>query len=449
MTSSEHAKILRIGVVQLASGKVSETRLIKRRDTVTVGSAPKNTFTLPAQDLPASFALFEMKGGLYHLHFTDRMEGKLSVGDEPQVDFQTLVTQGLARKTGEGAYSLQLNDQMRGKVTWGASTLLFQFILPPPEPAKPVLPEVARGGWRNVDRLFYAIFLCSLAVHFGLVSAVSGRGIDEEVTIDEIPDRFAKLIIPEKPKTPPKSKEEEKTAADQPKKEKPKEAPKKEKPQDEAAKAAAAAARRAKIAQQVAQRGLLKLIGADSDNGRGAIDDVLGSGSANQDIASALAGAGGVAVANADAIGSGGRKGGGSGNAAGIGDLATKGGGDVGIGGKAETRVRSSVSTSAPEVESSTLDRDAVARYVKSRIKAIQGCYERELKLEPTLKGKLAVRITINTQGKVSDTEVDEDTLHSDAVISCVKGLIRFWKFPFTPESDAAVQFSWNFVSSS
>ena len=155
-------------------------------------------------------------------------------------------------------------------------------------------------------------------------------------------------------------------------------------------------------------------------------------------------------MANADSIGAGGRKGGGSGKAAGIGDLATQGGGAVGIGGKAETtRCAPACATSAPEVESSTLDRDAVARYVKSRIKAIQGCYERELKLEPTLKGKLAVRITINTQGKVSDTEMDEDTLHSDAVISCIKGLIRFWKFPFTPESDAAVQFSWNFVSSS
>jgi hypothetical protein len=448
--SGEPAKILRIGVVQLGSGKVTETRLIKRRDTVTVGAGPKNTFALPGTDLAPSFTLFEMRGGQYHLHFTERMEGKLSVGDEPQVDFHSLVTQGLARRTGDGTFSLLLNEQMKGKVTLGGNALLFQFIAPPPEPAKMVLPEGSRGGWRNVDRLFYAIFACSLAIHFGLVSAVSGRGLDEEVSIDEIPDRFAKLIIPEKPITPPKSKESEKTAADQPKKEKPKEAPKKEKPpQDDAAKAAAAAARRAKIAQQVAKQGLLKLIGADSDNGHGAIDDVLGSGSSNQDIASALAGMGGVGVANADSIGAGGRKGGGSGKAAGIGDLATQGGGNVGIGGKAETRVRSSVSTSAPEVESSTLDRDAVARYVKSRIKAIQSCYERELKLEPTLKGKLAVRITINTQGKVSDTEVDEDTLHSDAVISCIKGLIRFWKFPFTPDSDAAVQFSWNFVSSS
>ncbi len=197
----------------------------------------------------------------------------------------------------------------------------------------------------------------------------------------------------------------------------------------------------------MAQRGLLKLLGADTGNS-GAIDDVLSSGSTNSDIASALAGAGGVAVANADAIGAGGRKGGGSGKEAGIGDLATQGGGAVALGQKGQTRVSASVSASAPEVESSTLDRDAVARYIKSRNAAIRSCYERELKLNPSLKGKLAMRITITTTGKVSEVEVDEDSLHSDAVSSCIRGLIRCWNFPFKPEQDAAVQFSWNFVAS-
>ncbi len=441
--SNEQPKILRIGVVQQGSGKVTETRLIKRRDTVTVGSASKNTFALPSPGLPQSFALFEMRGGQYHLHFTEKIDGKLSVGDEPQVDFQSLVTQGAARKGNDGSYSLVLSEAMRGKVIWAENTLLFQFITPPPEPAKVVLPEIARGGWKQVDRLFYTILACSLAVHFGLISAVSGREISDEVSIDEIPDRFAKLIVPEKPVQP--KKEEQKVAADKPKAEKPKEAKKEKAPESEAEKAA----HKAKLEKAVASRGLLKLLGADTDNGNGAIDDVLAGGSSNQDIASALAGAGGVSVANADSIGAGGRKGGGSGKAAGIGDLATQGGGAVGMGSKEGTRVRASVASSAPEVESSTLDRDAVGRFVKSRANAIKGCYERQLKLEPTLKGKIAVRITINTQGKVSETEVDEDTLHSDAVISCIKGLIRFWKFPFTPESDAAVQFSWNFVSSS
>lgn len=285
--SNEQPKILRIGVVQQGSGKVTETRLIKRRDTVTVGSASKNTFALPSPGLPQAFTLFEMKGGQYHLRFTDKMNGKLSVGEEPQVDFQTLVTQGAARKGNDGTYSLILNEAMRGKVVWAENTLLFQFITPPPEPAKVVLPEIARGGWKQVDRLFYTILACSLAVHFGLIGAVSGREVSDEISIDEIPDRFAKLIVPEKPVTP--KKEEKKVAAD-----KPKEKPKEEKKEKKVATEEEKAAHKAKLEKAVAQRGLLKLLGADTDNGNGAIDDVLAGGSSNQDIASALAGAGGV-----------------------------------------------------------------------------------------------------------------------------------------------------------
>lgn len=441
-------KILRIAVVQ--GGKVVEERQIKRRETVTVGTGPRNTFVLANNaTLPASFPLFELRGNAYHLHFTEQMDGKHGVGDGPLVDFRVLVSQGVVKKHSDAAYDLALSDASKGKVVCGEATLLFQFVTPPPEPARPVLPEVARGGWwRTVDRLFFGILVLSLSVHFGLIAAVSGREVNEDVSLDEIPDRFAKLIIPDKPVTPPKPKAQAAgadTAKKADKKEAPKKVAKKEASPEEAA--AAAAARREKIGKMVAQKGILKLLGAEG-SGSGAIEDVLGSGSGNGDIADALKGAGGVAVAGADSIGAGGHKGGGSGKAAGIGDLATKGGGSVGLGGKGETSIRASVSTSAPEVESSTLDRDAVTRFVRSRQRAIQSCYEKELKLNPNLKGKVAVRITIATSGRVSDTEIDEDTLHSDEVISCIKSVIRFWHFPFTPDADTAVQFSWNFVSS-
>jgi hypothetical protein len=438
---SEPAKILRIGVVQ--GGKVTETRLIRRRDTVTVGAGPSNTFTIQNAGLAASFPLLEVHGGNYSLRFTERMDGRVWQGDDAQVPLAALVTQGMARRSSDGSFTLPLSEQSKGKIQFGDTALMFQFVAPPPEPQKAQLPEVTRGAWRNVDRLFYMILAISLGVHFGLVTLISGREINDDVSIDEIPDRFAKLIIPEKPTVAQKPKTE--APAPEEKKVEKKEPPKKvvKKEDDEAAKAA----RRAKLEQTVAQRGLLKLLGADTGNS-GAIDDVLSSGSSNSDIASALAGAGGVAVANADAIGAGGRKGGGSGKEAGIGDLATQGGGAVGLGQKGQTRVSASVSSSAPEVESSTLDRDAVARYIKSRNAAIRSCYERELKLNPSLKGKLAMRITISTSGKVSEVEVDEDSLHSDAVASCIRGLIRFWNFPFKPEQDSAVQFSWNFVAS-
>ncbi|MHB1846572.1 MAG: AgmX/PglI C-terminal domain-containing protein, partial [Deltaproteobacteria bacterium] len=392
-----------------------------------------------------------MRGQNYHLRFTEQMDGKLSVGDGPQLDFKTLVSQGVARRHSDTAFDLPLTDASRGKVVFGDHTLLFQFVSPPPEPARPQLPEVATGGWwRTIDRLFLGILVCSMLFHFGLISAVSGREVSDEVTLDEIPDRFAKLIIPDKPVAPPKPKAVQASGDSAKKPDKSKEVAKKAPApkRSDAELAAAAAARHEKMLQAVAQKGLLKILGSEGGSGGGAIEDVLSSGGGNSDIASALQGAGGVGIAGSDSVGAGGHKGGGSGKAADIGSLGTAGGGKVGLGRKAETHISASVSSSAPEVESSSLDRDAVSRFVKMRIKSITNCYEKELKLNPSLKGKLAVRITIATTGRVGDIEIDEDTLHSDEVVSCIKSQIRFWHFPFTPDSDTAVQFSWNFVSS-
>ena len=85
-------KILRIGVIQ--GGKIIEERLVKRRETVTIGQGSKNTIVIPVSNLPPSFAVFELRGATYVLRFTDNMAGRLSSGDT-QLDFAALKTQGL------------------------------------------------------------------------------------------------------------------------------------------------------------------------------------------------------------------------------------------------------------------------------------------------------------------------------------------------------------------
>src|SRR5579863_1693775 len=136
------AKILRIAVVR--GGKVVEERQLKRRETVTVGSGPKNTFVLPSGVLPISFPLFELRGGVYHLRFTEQIDGKHGIGEGPLVDFKVLVSQGVVKKQSDAGYDLPLSDASKGKVVWGDATLLFQFVTPPPEPARPMLPEQVR-----------------------------------------------------------------------------------------------------------------------------------------------------------------------------------------------------------------------------------------------------------------------------------------------------------------
>lgn len=271
-----------------------------------------------------------------------------------------------------------------------------------------------------------SILALSLFLHFSVVFAVGRREArsQDEITLEELPDRFVKMLVPEKPPEPPKAPEGEKAEGEK-KDQKAKKPGKDTAPKDEAT-------RKAEITAKVQSKGLLKILGAVSDGSGSAIEDVLGMGGASQDIASALAGAGGVGVATGDALAAGRRAGTGTGSAAGIGDLATSGGGNValGEGGVGQARISGRVMDQAPEVESASCDRDAITRFVKMRIRAIQGCYERELKRNVTLRGKVVVRFTIGETGRVTEVEIDENTLGNDAVVSCIRTTVKLWVFP-------------------
>jgi TonB family protein len=238
----------------------------------------------------------------------------------------------------------------------------------------------------------------------------------------------------EKPPEPPNT--ETAKNDDEKKEEKKPEAKKEAKPVDEAAKKAA-------MQKAVASKGLLKILGSAGMKGS-AFDDVLGNSTGGQDIANALNGAGGVGVATAD-IGANGPKGGGAGSAASIGDLGTSGGGNVDLGKKGDAAIRGRISDAAPEVESGEVDREALNRYVKARKAAIVACYEKELKRNPSMKGKVVVRFSISTSGRATEIEIEENTLGNDAVSACIKAIIRTWMFPFKPESDVPVAFPFVF----
>lgn len=439
--STTPSRILRVGIIQ--GGKIIEERHFKKAETVSVGQDAKNTFVIPGSSLPSSFPVFEFKGGHYALCFTEGMDGKVRVGNS-DVEFSQLKSQGVAKKRGD-EYVVALDDQAKGKVTVGEVTLLFQFVQPPPEPVQVELPTSIKGGfWAGMDQLFFGILAVSLVLHFSGATciALSPKPEEPELSLDQLPDRFAKVMMPPEEPKPPQQEEQQK--GNEEKVEAKKDTGPKEKKQETPGDAAA---KKAAIQQKVASKGLLKILGSAGDSG-GALADVLGSSSGTGDIAAALQGAGGVGVATADAV-AGGQKGGGTGNVAGIGDLGTSGGGNVNLGEKKEAAVSGRVKEAAPEVESSDVDRDALARYVKARLKAIQNCYEKELKRNPSLKGKVVVRFSITPAGRTGDIDIEENTLGNEAVGACIRTVIRGWVFPFKPDDSVSVAYPFVFSPAS
>lgn len=76
------------------------------------------------------------------------------------------------------------------------------------------------------------------------------------------------------------------------------------------------------------------------------------------------------------------------------------------------------------------LDRDIIAQHIRAQIGQILYCYERQLSATPDLFGKVAVRFTINADGRVESQKIGESTLKNSNVEGCVLNKIAGWKFP-------------------
>ena len=438
-TVQSSAKALHIGVVR--EGRFIEDRWFHGEIHVTVGTGEKNTFALPLSTLPATQPLFVHKQGKLVLHFDEKARGKLTV-NKRELELSDCRKEGLAAPHG-GFFEMVLAEDMRGRITLGEVSFVFNFAAPPPVPPKPVLPKEARGTlWNVTDHTFMSILLISLVLHACTIAAISRRDLPpEDAAMEEIPDRFAKLLIPEKPpEEPEKPKEEEKPPEDAPeeKKEDKKEAKKEEPPKD-------SAEHKADVQKAVAQKGLIKILGSIGQGQGGALANVLAAGGGfSDDIGAALAGAGGVAIATE--AGGPGRRGEGAAQAQGIGGIATSGGGNVKLREKQDVAVHGSVDTSEDaEVDSASVDKDALARFIKLRINSIKGCYETQLKRSPSLRGKIVVRFTIGTRGQVTEVTIDSNSMDSDEVAACITRIIKTWRLPFTPESETAVSFPFIF----
>ncbi len=443
-------KILRIGIIQ--SGKIVEERLVRKRESVTIGQSVKNTFVVPASNvLPRSFTIFELTPQGYALNFMDGWDGRIAFE-------QNIVTlaqlRGKATRKGE-VFHAMLNDRARGKIVIGDVTILFQFVLPPPVQARPQLPPSVRGSLtQNLDWMMVGIVAFSLFAHTGFVVYLRSVDWPRKPDIEEIPDRFVQMIVPKKEekkveqKVDPNANKQAEAKAEKKKGGDGGERSKKPSgPRDPEAEARAAAERRARLAKEVQSMGVLKILGARGEDGT--IADLVKGGDAGGDADKVFAQVGGVGVAGAGSTGGlrSAKGAGGTGTAKGIGGLRASGPGEVDTGQKGAERaatLKGSVKDSAPVDIDGSLDPNVVANTIRSRKGAVIACYEKALKRNPNLAGKVVLRFTISSIGKVTAAEIDSNSLGDDEVGSCMTTIVKTWRFP--APSGGEVQFSYPFI---
>lgn len=78
---------------------------------------------------------------------------------------------------------------------------------------------------------------------------------------------------------------------------------------------------------------------------------------------------------------------------------------------------------------SGTLEASAIQAVVARNRAQVRSCYERALKSNNLLQGRLNVRLTVGTGGRVSNVGIG-GSLRDPAVSQCVRALASRWSFP-------------------
>ncbi|MFO8073676.1 MAG: AgmX/PglI C-terminal domain-containing protein [Polyangia bacterium] len=455
---------MRIGIIQ--GGKIIEERIVRRRETVTVGSSEKNHFILTAQEFPVSrFEMFETRGGPYILNFDEKMSGRVSLEGEV-VELAEMRASGKARKKGK-VYQLPLSDKSRGKVVIGETTILFQFVAPPPIRPRPQLPAAVRGGvFRSMDWFITTLWVVSFLLHGGIIFWWETTDWPKRDQWDKFME-LQELIASDTDATFEKKKksEVEEGEGDEEELEDEGEVEDESQKKARASKQAAAdtgpkksaeeiarerAEKRAQLAEKLAEKGINKILGTLGGEGAdGAIADVLKGGDVGADQDDLLEQVGGVGVATSEKGGSlkGPAGGKGSGEAENVDQVKVKGG-DKTVkteGPGQERKVKGRVRKKQPMSSGGTgmLKQSDVAKVINRRIGAIKGCYERALKRDPSLQGKVTVQFTISGSGRVTNARATSCEVGA-AVCSCITSSFKRFRFP--PPEGGSVTFQMPFL---
>lgn len=432
-------KVLRIGLVQ--SGRVIEERIIKKRQTVTVGPSEKNLFVISAQDVPASFKLFELTDGSYYLNFQETMTGRVAL---PTGISDLIVLQGQARKTAEG-FQVKLTEDSRGKVVVGDTTFLFQFVAPPPIQPKPQLPVSVTRGASGIDWATTMIAAFSFLAHFMALGALYSDWLDPvvdyEVNVKSLVESVRNLPAP--PPLEEKESTDEKAKAEEKKEEAPKaEAPKpvkKEAAPSEGEKPKMSTAEVAALADELDSFDM-GVLGADT--GKAATADVLGSGDSVASSIMDKAAESGAGVSSGGPgglkLGSGGgaiRPGAGGNSLSSIGSTGKAAGEGSGKGTVvAGPKGRASVGGAAVSGGSVGNASSVVARMSAG----FRACYNRGLAQNPDSSGRIDLKIRVGAGGEVTGVAATSSGNIPASVLNCVKGRARAARFA-PPDGGQAV----------
>jgi len=444
---------------------------------LSAGEAPQNHYIIPSEGIPEEFPLITIEeDGNAYLAFTDRMSGTVRARDKIY-KLSELQDEKFIKQMGD-YFLLGLKQDDFAKIQIGTVNFFMLYVKP--------APRVKAAPLLDKDPLLMRTTIGSLLFLLIMMVGMSFVQPPKPVTIEMIPERFAKIVIKQRPNIPKagivakgeESKEGgsvmgEGGAAKGPegeagKPELPKKAEKAQvvapqsKPKDAAAQAPqkpqpTPQQRKVVDMQKAKSVGLLK---AFSQSGmqkdlKNLVDGGVGAPGQGgfDDFGKAVSGLRGKSIEETGGAGGKGLKGvdaGGGGKTIGIDGPSTKGlgrgsyGDGIGEGisgpGRLGIKGEHAISIISENVQVlSGLPKDVINAVVQRHRAEIRACYDAALQRNPNIRGKIVVAFTIQPNGVVSATSVKESALGDGGLEGCILSRIRTWLFP-KPEAPVVTE---------
>jgi len=428
-------KVIRIGVLQ--DGKIVQERRLSPGETLTVGNDRRATVRCPLPSLPRRYALIEAHRGRYRLRVPAGIDGKLSH------EGQVLTLEQVRQRTpsSKGRWDLELDDKTRGSIRLGSITLLFQLVQAPPV----ALRELERPSFRprllNDDDPVFMGFLGLFTVMASCFVAYTSTVQTPELlaSIEQVP-RFAELILAPKDVSEPDPIVPDPVVDDGPRqrvKDEPEPEPgpgtavaKNDAPPERPLTAQEAAyreiQRKEDLRQEViANSRVLQLLASRGISDAGFLDPkgVWGDGVDIPSSDNLPDGSVNLVVYTKRGIGSGTSR-----EDAGI-ELTTLSGGDANITDAGGVGPEPTILEPTDALPKNSPDAEKVHRAIRAYYPRVKTCYERGLKENPGLQGRIEFEWVVDG-GAALDIYVLSNSTGDRELEQCIADSIIGWNFP-------------------
>lgn len=440
--------------VKVTQGHSVIERSLGSKDSLTIGRSPDNDIVIFNDRFPKKHTLLKCDHDKCELYLTKDMRGEIR-HKESRISLQDLVVQELLPKKGD-FYNLQFSHGRSGYIRIDDANISFLY-----DGADTTLKGVPDYSWAKAnlrsigkDGLFKTLFLVFFALELFWGMSVSNIKLQPIAPpdINKVPQRFAKFVLKQ-----PKQEVPAETLTTTGGQEAGSEADQKQKKRKSKPKRSGGSSGK-KTSKPVTAQGLLGLIGGSGQSGQksSSVDFLIDKGLVKQldqllgnTKLSKRPGSGG--------LGNGSGKGVGAGTGDGIDDLLSfglTGGVDdliendgvqkVKMKKKGQVQLQTPSKMRGSQAAMGRRSPENVMQVINSQQGRIMYTYNKYLRTNPNLSGKVSLDVTIEANGRISKITVIESTIASQDFVRDLTNIIRRLKFP--PIAEGSITINLPFV---